>query len=64
MDTDKVKIPYTDLKYQINKFIKTRWQQRWNNNTIKRFLIKPTIGEWKPTFKKFIKDKQVIIVLD
>ena len=29
---NKSKIPYTDLKAEINLFIHTKWLNRWNNN--------------------------------
>ena len=29
---DKSRIPYTDLKPIINKFLHTKWQQQWSNN--------------------------------
>ena len=29
---DKSRIPYTDLKPTINKFLHTKWQQQWSNN--------------------------------
>ena len=49
----KFKIPQTDFKIKINKYILQQRQQRWNNNENNKLLeIKPTLGEWKQSFKK------------
>ena len=46
-------IPYTDLKTKANRFLHAKWQRRLNNNIFnKLFLIKPNLGECKPTFIK------------
>ena len=58
--TDKFRIPYTDLKPIINKFLHTKWQQQWRNNIHKKFFqIQLTLGEWRPAFRKS-KREQVI----
>ena len=50
---DKSRIPYTDLKPTINKFLHTKWQQQWSNNIHnKLFQIQPTLGEWRPASRK------------
>ena len=47
------RIPYTDLKPKINKFLHTKWQQRWNDSTHnKLFQFQPTLGEWRPASRK------------
>ena len=47
MASYNVKISYTNLKPQINKFFDTKWQQCWNDNiNIKFFLIKPTLEDF------------------
>ena len=44
--SDKVKIPYIDLRPKINKFYYTKWYQPWNNNIRNEFsLIKPLLEE-------------------
>ena len=49
----KLKIPHTDFKMKINKYILQQRQQRWNNNENNKLLeIKPTLEEWKQSFKK------------
>ena len=35
---DKSRIPYTDLKPKIDKFLHTKWQQRWSNNIYNKFF--------------------------
>ena len=61
LSPDNISIPYTDLKPQINKFFLTKWQQRWNNNiNNKLFQIKPTLGEWRPAFRKSRKEQVII----
>ena len=57
---DKFRIPYTDLKTTINKFLRAKWQQRWNNNTHnKLFQIQPTLGEWKPALRKSRREQVI-----
>ena len=57
---DNIHIPYTDLKSKINKLFFAKWQQRWNNNiSNKLFQIKPTLGEWRPAFRKSRKEQVI-----
>ena len=57
---DKSRIPYTDLKPTINKFLHKKWQQQWSNNIHnKLFQIQPTLGEWRPASRKS-RSEQVI----
>ena len=61
---DKSRIPYTDLKPTINKFLHTKWQQRWSNNIYnKLFQIQPTLGEWRPASRKPRREQVVIFRL-
>ena len=58
---NKSRIPYTDLKPTINKFLHTKWQQQWSNKIHnKLFQIQPTLGEWRPASRKS-RRKQVVI---
>ena len=60
-DPNKSRIPYTDLQPTINKFLLTKWQQRWNNNIHNKLLqIQLTLGEWRPALRKS-RRQQVII---
>ena len=42
---DEFKIPYTELKPEINWFIQTKWQKCWNNNIHNKILIEPSLGD-------------------
>ena len=58
---DKSRIPHTDLKPTINKFLHTKWQQQWSNNIHnKLFQIQPTLGEWRPALRKSRREQVVI----
>ena len=58
---DKSRIPYTDLKPTINKFLHTKWQQQWSNNIHnKLFQIQPSLGEWRPVSRKSRREQVVI----
>ena len=58
---DKSRIPYTDLKPKINKFLHTKWQQQWSNSIHnKLFQIQPTLGEWRPASRKSRRKQAVI----
>ena len=61
LSSNNISAPYTDLKPQINKFFLTKWQQCWNNNINNKFFqIKPTLGEWRPAFRKSRKEQVII----
>ena len=52
----KFKIPHTNFKMKINKYILHQRKQRWNNNENNKLLeIKPT---WKQSLKKKKKKKR------
>ena len=56
-----ISIPYTDLKPTISKFLHTKWQKRWDINIHnKLFQIQPTLGEWRPGFRKSRREQVVI----
>ena len=53
--------PYTDLKSHINRFISSKWQERWSSyRHNKPFQIKPTLGEWPPGFRKSRKEEVLL----
>ena len=61
LSPDILSILYTDLKPTISKFLHTKWQQLWDINIHnKLFQIQPTLGEWRPAFRKS-KREQVVI---
>ena len=52
----KFKIPHTNFKMKTDKYILHQRQQHWKNNENDKLLeIKPTLGEWKQSFKKKTK---------
>ena len=58
---NKSRIPYTDLKPTINKFLHTKWQQQWSNNIHnKLFQIQSTLWEWRPALRKSRREHVVI----
>ena len=51
------KIPYTDLKPLINKFILKRWQRSWDDQTQNKFHhIQDIICEWLAGYRRNRKD--------
>ena len=61
IDMCKSKIPYTDLKPTIKKFISDKWQKSLDNQTQnKRHEIQEAIGEW-PTGHRSIRREEVIL---
>ena len=61
LSPEVISIPYTDLKPTISKFILTKWQKRRDINIHKKiFQIQPTLGEWRPRFRKSRREQVVI----
>ena len=55
------KIPYTDLKPLINKFILKKWQNSWDDQTQNKLHhIQDTIGEWPAGFRRTRKEEVII----
>ena len=55
------KIPYTDLKPLINKFIIKKWQKSWDDQTKKKLHhIQDTIGEWPAGYWRNRKEEVII----
>ena len=56
----KTKIPFTNLKPLINKFILKKWQKSWDDQTQNKLHhIQDTIGEWPAGYRR--NRKEVII---
>ena len=52
-NTSNTKIPYTDLKPIINKFILKKWQKSWNDQTQNKLhCIQDTIDEWPAGYRR------------
>ena len=57
----KFKIPYTEFKMKINKYILQQRQQCWNSNKHNKLLeSKSTLGEWKQGCRK---NRKVEVIL-
>ena len=60
LSPEVLSIPYTNLKPTISKFLQTKWQQRWDINIHnKLFQIQPTLGEWRPAFRKSRREQVI-----
>ena len=54
-------VPYTDLKFHINFFISSKWQERWSScRDNKLFQIEPTLGEWPLGCSRSRKEEVVL----
>ena len=54
------KIPYTDLKPFINKFIHKKWQKSWDSQTRNKVHhIQDTIGEWPASYRRNRKEVKI-----
>ena len=50
-NTADIKIPHTDYKYTVNRYLLTKWQERWNEETENKFhRTQPEIKYVKPTY--------------
>ena len=55
------KIPYTDFKPLINKFIIKKWQKSWDDQTQNKLHhIQDTIGEWPAGYRRNRKEEVII----
>ena len=54
-------IPYTDLKYQIDKYIMFNGQDEWNNVGVNQLnSLKPVLGDWHPSSRRSGRDAIVL----
>ena len=55
------KIPFSNFKPSINKYILVEWQTSWNNSIGNKLLeIKPTIDEHQSVFRNIRKEEVVL----
>ena len=53
----KVGVPYTDLKYIINQYISSTWQDDWNCAVVNKLhSVKPVLGDWQSSYRRCRKD--------
>ena len=61
LEPTSFKIPFSNFKPSINKYILDQWQTSWNNNIGNKLLeIKPTIGEHQSVFRNIRKEEVVL----
>ena len=55
------KIPFSNFKPSINKYILEEWQTSWNNSIGNKHLdIKPTIGEYQSVVRNIRREEVVL----
>ena len=55
------KIPFSNFKPSINKYILEEWQTSWNNSIGNKLLdIKPTIGEYQSVVQNIRKEEVIL----
>ena len=61
LEPTSFKIPFSNLKPFINKYILDQWQTSWNNSIGNKLLeIKPTIGEHQSVVRNIRKEEVVL----
>ena len=56
-----MKIPFSNFKQSINKYILDQWHTSWNNSIGNKLLeIKPTIGEHQSVVRNIRKEEVVL----
>ena len=61
LEPTSFKIPFSNFKPSINKYILDQWQTSWNNSIGNRLLeIKPIIGEHQPVVRNIRKEEVVL----
>ena len=57
LEPTSFKIPFSNFKPTINKYILEEWQTSWNNSIGNKLLdIKPTIGEYQSVVRNIRKE--------
>ena len=55
------KVPFTDFKSSISKYIQSRWQLQWDTDIHNKLhSIKPSLGEWHQAYRT-VRREEVII---
>ena len=61
LEPTSFKIPFSNFKPSINKYILEEWQTSWNNSIGNKLLdIKPTIGEYQSVVRNIRREKIVL----
>ena len=60
LEPTSFKIPFSNFKPSINKYVLDQWQTSWNNGIGNKLLeIKPTIGEPQSVVRNIRKEKPI-----
>ena len=55
------KIPHSDYKMYVHKYICNLWQNAWNGDVSNKLhYIKPVLGEWTPAYRDVRRDEVVL----
>ena len=61
LEPTSFKIPFSNFKPSINKYILEEWQTSWNNSIGNKILdIKPTIGEYQSVVRNIRREEVVL----
>ena len=61
LEPTSFKIPFSNFKQSINKYILEKWQTSWNNSIGNKLLdIKPTIGEYQSVVPNIRREEVVL----
>ena len=61
LEPTSFKIPFSNFKPSINKYILEEWQTSWNNSIVNKLLdIKPTIGEYQSVVPNIRKEEVIL----
>ena len=61
LEPTSFKIPFSNFKPSINKYILEEWQTSWNNSIGNKLLdIKPTIGEYQSVVRNIRREEAVL----
>ena len=61
LEPTSFKIPFSNFKPSINKYILEEWQTSWNNSNGNKLLdIKPTIGEYQSVVRNIRREEVVL----
>ena len=53
--------PDTNLKYLINQYIFSNWQDDWNGAVMNKLhSVKPVLGDWQSSYRRCRKDEVVL----
>ena len=61
LEPTSFKVPFSNFKPSINRYILDQWQTSWNNSIGNKLLeIKPTIGEHQSVVRNISKEESVL----